>query len=151
MNTSRFWVALALAFAAHAAQAQVAVEDAWVRGTVQGQKSTGAYMRLKSADGAILVGAESAVAGVVEIHTMRMEGNVMRMRPVPRLELPPGHTVELKPGGYHVMLMELKRPLKAGESVPIKLKLEGKDRKPQEIEVQAEVRDLTAHGGQMKH
>lgn len=126
------------------AWSQVTVSEPWVRGTVQGQKTTGAFMQLKSAEGAALVAAESPIAGVVEIHEMRMEGNVMRMRAIPKLELPAGKAVDLKPGGYHVMLMDLKQPLKKGESVPIKLKFQGKDGKPQEVEVKAEVRDLAA-------
>jgi copper(I)-binding protein len=150
MKTTWF-VALALGLTA-SAQAQVSVSDAWVRGTVQGQKATGAFMQLKSPGGATLVGAESPVAGAVEIHEMRMEGNVMRMRPVPRLDLPAGQTIELKPGGYHVMLMGLKAPLRSGEVVPIRLKLRGKDGKPEEVEVKAAVRDLTAGGqGHTKH
>ena len=144
-------VALGIGLAA-SAQAQVSVSGAWARGTVEGQRATGAFMQLRSADGAALVGAESPVAGVVEIHEMRMEGNVMRMRAVPKLELPAGQAVDLKPGGYHIMLMNLKAPLRKGESVPIKLKFQGQDGKPQEVEVKAEVRDLTASGGgQMKH
>ena len=75
---------------------------------------------------------------------MKMEGSVMQMRPVPRLELPAGKTVVIAPGGYHVMLMDLKRPLKKGEVVPLTLRLEGRDRKTETIEVRAEVRDLTA-------
>jgi copper(I)-binding protein len=135
-----------------AAGAQVTATDAWVRGTVQGQKATGAFMQLKSADGAALVAAESPVAGIVEIHEMRMENNVMQMRAIPKLDLPPGRAVDLKPGGYHVMLMDLKQPLKKGDSVPIKLKFQGRDGKPQEVEVKAEVRDLTAAAGEkMKH
>jgi copper(I)-binding protein len=153
-----FCIAAALAAAVFAApaSAQVAVNAPWVRGTVQGQSATGAFMQLKSADGAALVSAESPVAGTVEIHEMRMEGNVMKMRAIPKLDLPAGQTVDLKPGGYHVMLMDLKRPLTKGETVPIKLKFQGKDGKPQELEIKAEVRDLTAapkdgaHGG-MKH
>lgn len=135
------------------AWSQVTVSEPWVRGTVQGQKATGAFMQLKSADGAALVAAESPVAGVVEIHEMRMESNVMRMRAIPKLDLPAGQAVDLKPGGYHVMLMDLKQPLKKGDSVPIKLKVQGKDGKTQEVEVKAEVRDLTAApaGGGMKH
>jgi hypothetical protein len=136
------------------AWAQVTVSEPWVRGTVQGQKATGAFMQLKSADAAALVAAESPVAGVVEIHEMRMEGNVMRMRAIPKLELPAGQAVELKPGGYHVMLMDLRQPMKKGDTVPIKLKFQGKDGKLQEIEVKAEVRDLAAaapKGGAMKH
>ncbi len=145
MKTAWF-VALALGLAAPA-QAQVSVSGAWARGTVEGQKATGAFMQLRSADGAALVGVESPVAGAAEIHEMRMEGNTMRMRRIPKLELPAGQAVDLKPGGYHIMLMNLKAPLKKGESVPIKLKLQGKDGKPQEVEVKAEVRDLTASGG----
>src|SRR5215475_7002765 len=148
---SRVAVLAALSFAAAAVSAQVNVSDAWVRGTVPGQKATGAFMQLKSADGGALVSVQSPVAGRVEIHEMRMEGNVMRMRAIPKLELPAGQTVELKPGGYHVMLLDLKAPLKKGDTVPITLKLRGKDGTPQEIQVKAEVRDLTASGGgQMK-
>ena len=135
---------LALIVAAAPAWAQVSVSQAWVRGTVQGQKATGAFMQLKSADGATLVAAETPVAGVVEIHEMKMDNNVMKMRAVPKLDLPAGQTVDLKPGGYHVMLMDLKQPLKTGDSVPIKLKFQGKDGKPQEVEVKAEVRELGA-------
>jgi copper(I)-binding protein len=143
-------IALGLGIAA-AAQAQVSVSGAWARGTVEGQKATGAFMQLRSADGAALVGVESPAAGVAEIHEMRMEGNTMRMRAVPRLELPPGQPVDLKPGGYHIMLMDLRAPLRKGESVPLKLKFQGKDGKPQELEIKAEVRDLTAGGGKTKH
>ena len=150
MKTAWF-VALALGLAA-SAQAQVSVSGAWARGTVEGQKATGAFMQLRSTDGAALVGVESPAAGVVEIHEMRMEGNTMRMRAIPRLDLPAGQAVDLKPGGYHIMLMNLKAPLKKGESVPIRLKFQGKDGKAQEVEVKAEVRDLTASGGgKMKH
>jgi copper(I)-binding protein len=148
---SRVAVVVALAFAAAGASAQVNVSDAWVRGTVPGQKATGAFMQLKSVDGGALVSVQSPVAGSVEIHEMRMEGNVMRMRVIPKLELPAGQTVELKPGGYHVMLIDLKVPLRKGDTVPITLKLQGKDGKPQDVEVKAEVRDVTASGGgQMK-
>lgn len=129
------------------AWSQVMVSAPWVRGTVQGQKATGAFMQLQSTDGASLVAAESPVAGVVEIHEMRMESNVMRMRAIQKLDLPAGQVVELKPGGYHVMLLDLKQPLKKGDSVQLKLKFQGKDGKPQELEVKAEVRDLTATGG----
>jgi copper(I)-binding protein len=142
-------LAVGLAVAAAPAWAQVTVSQAWVRGTVQGQKATGAFMQLKSADGAVLVGVGSPVAGVVEIHEMKMENNVMRMRAVPKLDLPAGQAVDLKPGGYHVMMMDLKQPLKKGDSVPITLTVQGKDGKTQEVEVQAEVRELGA--GAHKH
>lgn len=141
--------ALGLAFTV-AAHAQVGVTDAWVRGTVPGQKATGAFMRINSAQDAALVGVQSPVAGVVEIHEMRRDGDVMRMRAVPKIELPAGKTVELKPGGYHVMLINLRAPLKQGDTVPIKLRFQNKDGKAEVLDVQAEVRDLTAAPGQ-KH
>ncbi len=134
-------LALALGAAAHA---QTSVTAAWVRGTVGGQKATGAFMKLQHPTGAALVGAASPVAGVVEIHEMRMDQDVMRMRAVPRLELPANQPVELKPGGYHVMLMDLKQPLRKGDVVPITLSVQGRDGKTESIEVRAEVRELTA-------
>ena len=94
--------------------------------------------------GAALVSASSPVAGVVEIHTMSMNNGVMTMRPIPRLELPAGKAVQLAPGGYHVMLMDLKQPLKTGEVVPITLKLEGKDKALTSVDVKAVVRPLNA-------
>ena len=149
---ARLSVFIAVAATATAVQAQVTVSGAWVRGTVQGQTATGAYMQLRSADGATLVGADSPAAGIVEIHEMRMEGNTMRMRRVEQLELPAGRAVELKPGGYHVMLMDLKAPLKKGDTVPIKLKVRSKSGQTQDVEVKAEVRDVAAAaGGASKH
>ena len=101
--------------------APVTVDGAWARASVQGQKATGAFMRLTAKDGARLVRAESPAAGVTEVHEMKMEGDVMKMRAVPSLELPAGKTVELKPGGYHVMLLDLKAPLASGTTVPVTL------------------------------
>jgi copper(I)-binding protein len=115
---------LAAAFASAPAWAQTAavkVEGAWARASVQGQKGTGAFMRLTAQDGARLVRAESPAAGVTEVHEMKMEGDVMKMRAVPSLELPAGKTVELKPGGYHVMLLDLKAPLAKDSTVPLTL------------------------------
>lgn len=90
----------------------VEVKDAWARATVQGQKASGAFMKISAKNGAKLVGVSSPVAGVAEVHEMKMEGDVMKMRTLEGgLELPAGKAVELKPGGYHVMLMDLKLPL----------------------------------------
>jgi copper(I)-binding protein len=108
---------------AQAAPPAVKVEQAWVRPSVPGQQGTGGYMKLTARDGQRLVGASSPVAGVAEIHEMKMEGDVMKMRPAGALELPAGKTVELKPGGLHLMLMDLKQPLVAGRSVPVTLLL----------------------------
>ena len=101
--------------------AAVKAEGAWARASVQGQKGTGAFMRLTAKDGTRLVRAESPAAGVTEVHEMKMEGDIMKMRAVPTLDLPAGKTVELKPGGYHVMLLDLKAPLAKDSSVPITL------------------------------
>ena len=123
--------------------AQVKVGDPWVRATVPQQKATGAFMSLTAEKGTRLVEAKSPVAGVVEIHEMAMENSVMKMRAIPGLDLPPGKPVELKPGGYHVMLMELKEQMKDGQSVPITLVVEDRDKKRQSIEIKAVVRPLT--------
>jgi hypothetical protein len=130
------------ASAAFAADLEVA--NPWVRGTVAAQKATGAFMQLSSKGGVSLVGVESPAANIVELHEMAMADNVMKMRAMPRLEVKPGQPLELKPGSYHVMLIDLKKPLAKGEIVPITLKVEGKDKKVESVEVKAEVRDLTA-------
>ncbi len=136
--------------AAVSAQAQTTVKDPWVRGTVAGQKATGMFAQVTSASGGKLVSATSPVAGVVEIHEMVMDGNVMKMRAVTGLELPAGKAVELKPGGYHVMLMDLKQDLKTGESVPVTLVIEGAGGKRESVEVKAPVKAL-ADSGTKKH
>lgn len=150
-STIRFALAAALAAFALAGQTQTTVKDPWVRGTVATQKASGAFMHITSAAGGKLVSATSPVAGVVEIHEMAMDGNVMKMRAVPGLDLPAGKPVELKPGGYHVMLMDLKQQLKPGETVPLTLTIEGKDGKRETIEVKAPVKPLATPGHDMKH
>ena len=100
----------------------VTVTDAWARATVQGQKATGAFMKITAKDSAKLVGVSSPVAGVVEIHEMKMDKDVMKMSALPNgLDLPAGKAVELKPGGYHVMLMDLKAPLAKDTTIPLTL------------------------------
>jgi copper(I)-binding protein len=145
-------VALAAVLASGAALAQVDVSNAWVRGTVPTQTASGAFMVLHAHDDAKLVGVSSPVA-VAELHEMKMEGNVMRMRQVKSLDLPRMQDVELKPGGYHVMLMGLKSQLKKGDTVPITLKIE-QGGKVIEQKVTAEVRDMVptaASGGHAGH
>ena len=125
------------------AHAQVTVKDPWVRATVSQQKATGAFMQITSAQDARLVEAKSPVAGVVEVHEMSMEKDVMKMRAIPELALPAGKAVELKPGGYHVMLMDLKQQMKEGGTVPLTLVIEGKDKKRSTVEVKASIKPLT--------
>ncbi|MEX1167572.1 MAG: copper chaperone PCu(A)C [Hydrogenophaga sp.] len=126
------------------AQTTVKVEDAWVRGTVASQKATGAFMRLTPAADARLVSATSPVADVVEIHEMAMENDVMRMRQIPGLALPAGKATELKPGGFHIMLMGLKGQVKGGDTVPLTLTFEGSDKKTFTLEVNAPAKALGA-------
>ena len=145
MNPILRAAAIAAAFAVAPAFAQpVAVSGAWVRATVPQQQASGAFMTLVAPRGGRLVEARSPVAGVVEIHEMAMVDNVMRMRPIAGLELPAGKPVELKPGGYHVMLMSLRQTLVAGESVPITLVIETADRQRETVEVKAPIRPLNA-------
>lgn len=126
------------------AQTTVKIDDAWVRGTVAAQKATGAFMRITTDKNARLVGVSSPVAGVAEIHEMSMQGDVMKMRQVEGIDLTAGKATELKPGGFHVMLMDLKGPVKAGDMVPLTLEFEGAGKLRFTQEVQVKVRALGA-------
>ena len=120
-----------------------------MRATVPQQKATGFFVQLQSATDSKLVAVSSPLTPIVEIHEMAVQDNVMKMRELPALDLPAGKAVELKPGGYHVMLMDLKQQLKAGESVPLTLVVEGKDGKRETLQVKAPVRALAE--GAHKH
>lgn len=100
------------------------VEQAWARATVPGQRASGAFMQLTATQGLTLVGVSSPLAGVAEIHAMKLENDIMRMSAVPQLELPAGQTVSLRPGGLHVMLLDLKSPLTSGSVLPLRLLLQ---------------------------
>ena len=139
---------LTLALMTTSALAQTTVKEPWVRGTVAQQKATGLFAQITSSSGGKLVSASSPVAGVVEIHEMAMDGNVMKMRALPAgLDLPAGKAVELKPGGHHVMLMDLKQQLKEGETVSVTLVVEGKNGKKETLELKAPVKALNSAGG----
>lgn len=122
------------------ADADIKVTDVWAKPTVPGQKVAGAYCDIVSAAPAALVKAESPVAKVVELHTMKMEGEVMTMRAMPKIDLPAGKEVKLEPGGLHLMLVDIKQPLKVGEKIPLTLVIEvgGKTEK---VEVTADVKE----------
>ena len=105
-----------------AAAQTVEIKDAWVRTAVPGQMGTGAFMKITARDDVRLVSASSPVAGITEVHEMKMDGGVMKMRAMADgLELPAGKTVELKPGGLHLMLMDLKAALPKDSTVPVTL------------------------------
>jgi copper(I)-binding protein len=139
MNKPALLIATAV-FASAAAHAQVAVSDPWVRTTVAQQKTTAAYMTITSLKGGRLVDASSPVAASAEVHEMKMDGDLMKMRAVDALPLPMGQAVELKPNGYHMMLMGLKAPVKAGDVVPIKLVIEDAKGQRKTIDVKAVAR-----------
>lgn len=134
-------LSLALSGVAHA---QVAVDAPWVRATVPQQTATGAFMRLTASRDLRLIGARSDVAQNTEVHEMAMQGQMMRMREVAAVPLPRGQAVALAPGGYHVMLIGLKRPLSAGDQVALTLVFEDAGGKRSEQTVQAPVRPLGA-------
>ena len=144
-----FAVLLASCVLSASAFAQVTVSEPWIRATVPVQKVTGAFMRVQSAKPARLVGVQSDVAGRAELHEMAMEGQTMRMRHVKAIELPAGKPVNLASGGYHIMLMDLKRQVKEGESVALTLQVEDAAGKRQDVKVNVPVRPLTysAHAG----
>jgi copper(I)-binding protein len=142
-------IALAMAVAGHAL-AQVTVHKPWARSTVPGQKVAGVFMTLGSSSSATLVRASSPASRAVEIHRTVMDGNVARMRPVPRLEIPARGSVELKPGGYHVMLIDIVKPLAPGDAVPLTLEFESGGKR-QVVEIQAEVRSVAGGHGHAKH
>ena len=140
MHTYRRYAASLLAglIATGAAWAQVKVEDSWARATVQGQKATGAFMKITAPQATRLVSVVTPVAGVAEIHEMKMDNGVMKMRALPEgLDLPANKSVELKPGSYHLMLMDLKAPLMKDSSVALTLTF--KDAKGKETQQQISV------------
>ena len=133
-------------------QAQtVEVKNAWVRATVQGQKATGAFMQITAPAASTLISVSTPVAGVAEVHEMKMDGDVMRMRPLAKgLELPAGKAVQLQPGGYHLMLMDLKLPLQKDTTIPVTLTLQ--DSKGVQSSQELRVPVLTAAPkGQVEH
>ncbi|MBK7686674.1 MAG: copper chaperone PCu(A)C [Rhodocyclaceae bacterium] len=138
-------ISLQMATSSIASSAEIlTVSNPWVRATVPAQQVTGAFMTLTAAADLRLVAVSSPQAGMVEIHQMAMENNVMQMRALPDgLALPKGKAIELKPGGYHLMVMDLKRPMQQGAWLPLTLTVETKDKKRSTVVVSAEVKALT--------
>lgn len=145
-------VAAAMAGLGLSALAQsVDVQGAWARATVQGQTATGAFMTLTAKANTRLVGASSPVAGVAEVHEMVMDGGVMKMRAVAGgLELPAGKAVELKPGSYHVMLMDLKLPVQKDTTIPLTLTFKNAKGEESKTELKVPV-SMAAPAGMMEH
>jgi len=141
MKMSLFLAALSLAFAAHAHDYKlgpIAIGHPYARFTVPGQSVGGGYLKLENTGGDDrLVSASAPICERVEMHTMKLEGDVMRMRQLDAIELPTGKTVELKSGGMHLMFVGLKAPLKVGESFPMKLRFEKAGEVTVDVKVEA--------------
>lgn len=145
-NLPGFLIAALLAFASPAF-AQIHVENPWSRATPPGAKIGAGYMTIRNGSSSAdkLIGASSPAAGKVETHITVREGDVSRMREVKGYDIPANGVFELKPGGAHLMLVDLKAPLKEGEKVPLVLKFQREG----EVKVELQVRALGASGGAM--
>jgi copper(I)-binding protein len=130
---------VALAAFASAAHAGVTVTNAWVRAMVPGQKTTAAYLTVRSTEDAKLVGVSSSAAGMAMLHRSSVANGIAKMDMLDALALPASKAVELAPAGDHVMLMDVARPLKAGEQVPLTLTIEDAKGKRSTVEVKARV------------
>jgi copper(I)-binding protein len=102
----------------------VEIKDAWTRATPGRAENGAAYLTIESPQGDRLTGISTTIARMAELHTMKMEGGVMRMSPLAAIDLPAGQPVILKPGAMHIMLVGLKQPLQAGQSIPLTLHFE---------------------------
>ena len=132
----------ALLFFTFTAHADVQISNAWARATHPGQEVGSAYMTLKSSTNTQLIKVESSAAGTVEIHEMSMNNGVMKMRMMEILDLPAGKAVELAPGGFHLMLFDLKNPLDAGIKVDVQLTLKDKTGKVSKQKVSLPVKEV---------
>jgi periplasmic copper chaperone A len=139
------YLSVAPARAADVKAGDLVVSQAWSRATPKGAKTGGGYLTIENKGSASdrLIGGSADVAGSVQVHEMSMEGGVMKMRPVENgLTIEPGKTVKLAPGGYHLMMMDLKSPLKKGDKLPITLEFE----RAGKVQVSLDVEGVGAQG-----
>lgn len=152
-SVSLFFCALAISVSAHAHEYTVGalhIGHPYARATVPGQPSGGAFLSIENTgkDADKLIGVSSPAAKSAEIHTMSMDGNVMKMREVGEIELAPAATVDMKPGnGYHIMLIGLTQPLKAGDKFPLTLTFQ----KAGKIDVSVSVTDMSGKSAEAMH
>ena len=151
-NLSRALILIVALMTGHAFAQSVDVKDAWARATVQGQKATGAFMTLTSKADTTLVGVSSAVAAVAQVHEMKMDGSVMQMRALTEgLRLPAGKAVELKPGSFHVMLMDLKLPLQKDTTIPVTLRFKDAKGAESSLDIKVPVAQTAPAGKEHQH
>lgn len=158
MSKTTTWLSCALLSAcfsnplwAHPDAAHVQADNAWARASVKGQQATGAFVQLTAKEPLRLVGVETPAATSGEIHEMKMEGDVMRMRAIDGLDLPQGQLVELKPGGYHLMFQQLKAPLQDGSEVPVTLVFKDAKGETSRLHLQVPVRRMAPSAVQSGH
>jgi copper(I)-binding protein len=140
-----------ICLASLSARAQIVVNQGWVRGVVPGQKSAAAFMFVTSGSDAWMIGASSPVARSAEIHNMKFEGGIMKMRAVDKLPLRAGKTIEFTPGGLHIMLVDVTRPLKEGDMVPVTLQFEDRTGRKWPFDVKLPVKAPTASSNPAGH
>ena len=116
---------------------KIVISDAWIKTTIPGATVSAAYMRIQSPTPLKLLKVEGAIAADIQIHDMRMNEGVMEMNALPSIDIAAQQTVELKPGGKHVMLMKVAKPIKNGDKVPLALTFEGTDKKTITLRINA--------------
>ncbi|MGF6554226.1 copper(I)-binding protein [Pseudomonas sp. S30_BP2TU TE3576] len=132
--------------------AQTRVDDAWVRATVAGQPSSGAFMTVTASSDSKLLSVQSPVARLVQIHEMSMKDDVMKMQQAQSVALPAGKAVSFDPHGYHIMLMDLNAQIKEGDKVPLTLTVEDARGEKESIQVEAVAKAIgTMDHGNMAH
>lgn len=139
-------ILLAAHGSAFAQPQQPQVEQAWAAATVPGQPVGGAYMRISSREPVSITRIETPLASRVQVHVMHTEKGVMKMREIGELRIPAAQPVELAPGGTHLMLLGLKKPLKAGENLPLTLTFRRADKSETRVVVNAPIRPIGSRG-----
>jgi copper(I)-binding protein len=132
-----------LLFSANSIAQEVTVRNVWARATAPGQNTASIYLEIVSNADAALVGVTSPLAKSAQMHTMRTEGGVMKMRAMQRIELPARKSVTFAPGGLHIMLAGIGRPLREKEKIPLELAIEGAGGGTSTVRTEAEVRPIT--------
>jgi len=151
MNRLAVVITLSATMIASAAASELSVRNAWARATAPGQAVAGVFMDLGAERPMSVVGGTSPASERVELHTMAMQEGVMVMRRVPEIAVPAGKTVQLKPGGLHVMLIGLKAQLQEGQTVPLTLQVRDAAGKVSQVQVEAQVRRQAERAGGMHH
>ncbi len=151
MLKNKILIAALLVFANPIFAGDIAIKDAWARATAPGQANGSVALHITSAKDARLVAVSSSASASAEIHTMSMDNGVMKMRQLEYLSLPAKQTVTLGPGGEHLMLFDIKKPLKEGNYVPLTLTVQFADKSTEKINVKAQIRPLTSSGGKHQH